>query len=186
VNPNARMRDLATDMFFATVRGEWGYAQMRAMDVLACPTERISSDQLAVLPFAKLAALVEDLMVKHLGTHKREVLELFVKYLGALEGTAADAAQCVKRAVADVLRELHLAPSILLTSLGELVRWLRGEISLAAAALSAGVRWGLKTVALWAARSLAVLTGANFIIASLFIVGAVFLALQLARVVLGY
>jgi hypothetical protein len=185
VKAEARMRQLAADLFWSCESGEWGYSQMRSVSVLACPAESLRSDQLFVRPVAELAALINKLMVKYFGIHK-DVLERFETYLRASQGAAADAVACLKRAVGDVLRELHLAPSILLTSLSELFRWLRGEITLAAAALSIGVRWGLKTVALWGARALAVLIGSNFIVASLFIVGAVLVARQLARAVLGF
>lgn len=181
----ARMRHLIGDLFWSCASGEWGYSQMRSVSVLACPVESLRSDKLFVFPIAELAALTDKLMVKYFGIHK-DVLERFETYLGVTQGVAADAVACLKRAVADVLRELNLVPSVLLASLSELVRWLRGEMTLAAAAPSAGVRWGLKTVALWGARALAVLTGSNFIIASLFIVGAVFLARLLARTVLGF
>ena len=184
MQPASRSHQLTADLFWSCESGDWSYSQMRAISTIACPANCLPSDQLFVRPMAQLAACVDKVLANTFGVRTR-VLELFETYVRIPQDAAIDAASCLKLAVGDVLRELHLVPSIFLASIGQLIRWLRGEITLATAALITGVRWGLKTVALWGARALALLTGTNFIIASLFIVGAVFLARLLARAVLG-
>jgi hypothetical protein len=186
VKPDARLRQLTSDLFYSLEAGEWRYAQMRCGQVVACAAASIPSDKVFVQPVANFAATVNQLVEKYFGKHKNDVLDRFSSYVQLTKGTTNEAMACLYRAVRDVLNELHVVPSILVTSLTEIARWLRGEISLAVAAMSAGLRWGLKALALWGARALAVFTGSNFIIASLIIVGAVFLARLIARAVLGF
>jgi hypothetical protein len=148
VNPDARLRQLTGDLFYSIEAGEWAYSQMRCVAVVSCPEASIRSDKVFVDPIAKLAGVVNDLLVKYYGKHK-DLLELFRSYLQVTLETATEAMACLNLAVRDVLSDLHLAPSILVTSLAEIARWLRGEITLAAAAIRSGLRWGLKALALW-------------------------------------
>ena len=189
-----RWRQLNADLFWSCGNGEWGYSQMRSALVLACPAGSLRSDKLFVRPVAEVAALInkplariDKFLAAHFGIHiHKEVLERFETYLRVSQDAAANALACLKRSISEVIRELHLVPSLLITSLVEIGRWLTGEITLAAAALSTSVRWGLKTVALWGAKALAVVAASNVIVASLFIVGAVFLARLAARALLGF
>lgn len=180
-----RIQHLIGDLFWSCETADWSYSRMRAISVVACPAKSVSSDRLFVLPMAELASCVDKALVRTFGVHKG-VLELFERYVRLSQTTeTVDAAACLKLAVADVLRQLHLVPSVLLASIGQLIRWLKGEITFAAAALITGVRWGLKTLALWGARAIAILTGSNLVVASLFIFGGVLVARVLARAILG-
>jgi len=148
VAPESRLQQITSDLFWSCAEGELSYAQMQSAKVIACPAAALPSDAILVRPVATAAKLIDMHFLKHFGVPVR-ALERFERYLRVAQSAVLDAGGCLSHAIGDILHELHLVPNAFLTSLSELLRWLRGEITLAVAAVRAGVRWALKAVALW-------------------------------------
>ncbi len=185
MNSDPRLQKVASDLFLSCAEGEWRYIQMRSAQLVACPAAALPSDASFVERVNKVAEVLRTLFDKHLRVIV-DVREHLERYLRMSKDVALDAGSCLSSAIGDILREIHLTPNPFLISIGELLRWLRGEITLAVAAVRAGVRWAIKAVSVWGAQAFAVIIGSNIVLTALIITGAIFLARLLARAVLGF